>query len=310
MSSEHPPQEATIDHRHVDWRRVRRATYHLRQQFSYEYPGPIADLRQRLIVVPNDTHGGQRLIGFNVASEPVNAEPLEERDAFGNRVVRLQVDRVEQAIAFAVAIDVERRTDDHPLVREHEAGVFLRETNLTEADGALRQAARGLASRLRGSVEERATAINHWVHEHLRYERDLTGVRTTAAEAYALGGGVCQDFAHVMLSVCRCLGIAARYVSGHLLGEGGTHAWVEVLVPAADRNGGLVARAFDPTHGRAAGLSYITVATGRDYRDVAPTSGTFTAPYAGVLRASKRAVVTSVEYMDGAEGAEETRGAA
>ena len=282
MSSEHPPQEATIDHRHVDWRRVRRATYHLRQQFSYEYPGPIADLRQRLIVVPNDAHGGQRLLGFNIASEPVNAESLEERDAFGNRVVRLQVERVEQAIAFAVAIDVERRTDDHPLVREHEAGVFLRETNLTEADGALRQAARGLASRLRGSVEERATAINHWVHEHLRYERDLTGVRTTAAEAFALGGGVCQDFAHVMLGCLRSLGLPARYVSGYLLtepppgqsrlvGSDASHAWVSVYLPSESGRGRWAD--LDPTNARAPGEDYVTLAIGRDYSDVSPVRG-------------------------------------
>ena len=310
MSREHPPQDASIDHRSVDWRRVRRATYHLRQRFSYEYPGPIADLRQQLIVVPNDAHGGQRLIGFEVASEPATARRLEERDPFGNRVVRLQVDRVEQAIAFAVSLDVERHAADDPRVPAQMAGTYLRQTALTDTDGALRQAARRLASRLRGSVEERATAINHWVHEQLRYERDLTGIRTTAAEAFALGGGVCQDFAHVMLSVCRCLGIAARYVSGHLLGEGGTHAWVEVLVPAPDGSGELVARAFDPTHGRAAGLSYITVATGRDYRDVAPTSGTFSASYSGVLRASKRAVITSVEYEDDEDQDGEQRGAA
>ena len=65
----------------------------------------------------------------------------------------------------------------------------------------------------------------------MRYAHGVTGVKTTAAEAFALRQGVCQDYAHVMLALCRACGLPARYVSGHLLGEGGTHAWVEVLLP-------------------------------------------------------------------------------
>src|ERR1019366_7671892 len=107
------------------------------------------------------------------------------------------------------------------------------------------------------------------------YRADVTGVKTTAAAALALGQGVCQDYAHVMLSLCRLLGIPARYVSGHLVGEGGTHAWVEVLV-AAPAVPGLPAAAavvaLDPTHDREVGENYLTIAIGRDYSDVAPTS--------------------------------------
>ena len=73
--------------------------------------------------------------------------------------------------------------------------------------------------------------------------------------------------------------LPARYVSGHVLGEGGTHAWVEVLVPHPQDADALRAVAFDPTHDRRAGLRYVTVAVGRDYCDVPPTSGTFEAPY-------------------------------
>ncbi len=96
-------------------------------------------------------------------------------------------------------------------------------------------------------------------------------------------------------------GLAARYVSGHLLGESGTHAWVEVVLPAngADAAGDsdkTVAWPFDPTHGRRAGLGYVTVAIGRDYGDVAPTSGTYAASYPGQLSARKRVDLTSVEY--------------
>ena len=101
------------------------------------------------------------------------------------------------------------------------------------------------------------------------------------------GKGVCQDYAHVMLALCRAARLPARYVSGHLFGEGGSHAWVEVVVrrPAAPA---MVAVAFDPTHERRAEQGYFTVAVGRDYADVAPTSGTFEGKDPGVLSTLKR----------------------
>jgi transglutaminase-like putative cysteine protease len=96
-----------------------------------------------------------------------------------------------------------------------------------------------------------------------------------------------------MLALCRELGLAARYVSGHLVGQGGTHAWVEVIAPAGE--GRAVAVAFDPTHGRRAGLAYVTIAVGRDYRDVAPTSGSYASPVPGRLVAQRHLGVTAVE---------------
>lgn len=102
-----------------------------------------------------------------------------------------------------------------------------------------------------------------------------------------------------MLATCRAAGLAARYVSGHMLGEGGSHAWVEVLLPAGpDRDLCLIA--FDPTKRRRPNLGYTTVATGRDYCDVAPTSGTYTGQYIGQLSFTKNAGLTLLEYDDGA----------
>ena len=121
----------------------------------------------------------------------------------------------------------------------------------------------------------------------MRYRHDVTTVRTTAAEALALGRGVCQDYAHVMLALCRLCGVPARYVSGHLVGEGGSHAWVEVLLPSEEDPSVLTAVAFDPTNDRRAGLRYLTVAVGRDYGDVAPTSGTYNGPPGGRLSSAK-----------------------
>jgi transglutaminase-like putative cysteine protease len=123
------------------------------------------------------------------------------------------------------------------------------------------------------------------VHEAISYAHGVTSVTTTAAEALAGGQGVCQDAAHVMIALCRAIGLPARYVSGHLLGEGGTHAWVEVIVADTDA---ARAVALDPCNGVPAGADYLTIATGRDYTDVAPTSGTYIGAARGILTAAKQ----------------------
>jgi transglutaminase-like putative cysteine protease len=130
----------------------------------------------------------------------------------------------------------------------------------------------------------------------MRYGFGATQVSTTAAEALAVGEGVCQDYAHIMLALCRLCGLPARYVSGHLLGEGGSHAWVEVLLADPDTPSETVAHAFDPTHGCAAGPGYLTVAVGRDYADVAPTSGWYRSRFGGSLVTRKRVGIVEVEY--------------
>jgi transglutaminase-like putative cysteine protease len=87
-----------------------------------------------------------------------------------------------------------------------------------------------------------------------------------------------------MIALCRAIGLPARYVSGHLLREGGTHAWVEVIVADADA---ARAVALDPCNGCRVGVNYLTIAVGRDYADVAPTSGTYLGSARGTLTATK-----------------------
>jgi transglutaminase-like putative cysteine protease len=166
-------------------------------------------------------------------------------------------------------------------------------TALTMPDDALREAARELASRELAGLDL-AEQICDWVGSTMRYEDGATAVETTAADAFALRRGVCQDFAHVMVTLCRLVGMPARYVSGHLLGEGGSHAWVEVLVPDARRARSYVAHAFDPTERDRTGDRHLTVAVGRDYADVAPMSGTYSASIPGTLSVTKRAGLVAV----------------
>jgi len=263
-----------VDHRGLDLEAAGRVSYFLEQSFRYEYDAPVESLRQRLVVVPPPRHGNQHRRAHLLEVNGTRVRRRLRRDVHGNLVAWLHAERVAQAVEFRLTAVVERVRDDGPAVLPAQAlrsPALLRPTRLTAADDRLRDLARalpGTAATPAGNAER----ICDLVHSAITYESGVTSVRTTAAEALAGGRGVCQDSAHVMLALCHLVGLPARYVSGHLLGQGGTHAWVEVIVPRAHD---AVALAFDPCNGRRAGSDYITIATGRDYSDVAPVSGSY-----------------------------------
>ena len=300
-----------VDHRQVDWARVHWTAYLIHQHLRYDYPGRIHDLRQRLMIVPPARHGGQRLVTHKLEVSAPDVLVEESRDQFGNLIMSLSVAEVERVIDFTAWIVIERDATAEPAVvsaATYASAAFREPSALTQPNDVLRAAATELQA-ASDSAMTLAAKINAWVHAQLTYEHGITGVRTTAAEALAVRRGVCQDYAHIMIAVCRLCGLPTRYVSGHLLGEGGSHAWVEVLMPRPDGSG-YVALPFDPTHGTQPGLNYITIGVGRDYGDVAPTSGTFRAPYGGQLSTSKRAGVTEIRYRSPeAAGTEQPAGA-
>jgi transglutaminase-like putative cysteine protease len=287
----------SVDNDEIDWQNVRQTTVLIHQSFRYDYPGPIAELRQRLMVVPPDYHGHQRLVTHKLRVSGCNLDTERSYDSFGNVVLDLTLQEVDRQVEFATwavvecdaPIDGQEHPDDVGFDRR-----FGEPSRFTQPDEALHAAAdEALASGAGGL--DLAAALGNRVHARFEYEWGVTTVETTAAGAWAAGRGVCQDYAHCMLALCRLCGLPARYVSGHLLGDGGTHAWVELLVQ--EPSGAVRAIPFDPTHNRRADPRYITVAVGRDYADVAPTSGTFEAPYPGTLTTHKRAAVTRVEYL-------------
>lgn len=265
-----------------------RLTYALHQCFRYTYEAPVRDLNHRLVVVPPRRHGDQRRQLHSITVSAADARTTHRRDAAGNTVTRSRVPLVPDQVEFVVVAVVERAGPGSDVLLPAAALTdprLLRPTRLTAADPAIREQAATMAGPDRLATAERFCA---YVHEAITYAYGVTSVATTAAEALAGGRGVCQDAAHVMIALCRAIGVPARYVSGHLLGEGGTHAWVEAIVADA---AGARAVAFDPSSGRRAGRDYLTVATGRDYTDVAPTSGTYLGTARGTLTATKRVAV-------------------
>ncbi len=125
--------------------------------------------------------------------------------------------------------------------------------------------------------------LNEAIHDSFGYTPGFTDNSTPLAEIWKQRKGVCQDFAHVALSILRTAGLPARYVCGYieaepptktkdgrkLIGAAATHAWFEVLVP------GLEWVALDPTNRQWADERYVTVSYGRDAGDAAPLRGTF-----------------------------------
>lgn len=287
-----------LDLQAVDWPRVEQSSYLIHQRMSYDYPTPIDDLDHHLVVFPPRHHGDQRRISYRLEVSGADHQKSQRKDAFGNVVVDLAVPRVATRIDFEAWMVVERRAGDGTH-RIHGAWLgdrrFLDPSPLTVPNDRLRALAASLAVGPGGALGL-AERINAWVFSNMTYTPGVTDVETTAAEALALGAGVCQDYAHAMIALARLCGLPARYVSGHLLGEGAMHAWVEVLAPGNERPEEGVAWPFDPTHGRGTSLSYLTVAVGRDFADVSPTRGTFRAARGGRLSSLQSVSLTGLRY--------------
>ncbi len=126
---------------------------------------------------------------------------------------------------------------------------------------------------------ETVQKLMHVVFERFEYRSDVTTVASTVTEILSHRTGVCQDFAHVLIGLCRAIRIPARYVSGYILagaendapkrGTGASHAWIEAFTPTHGWRG------FDPTNDLMASEHHVKMAVGRDYHDVPPTRGTF-----------------------------------
>ena len=286
-----------IDPASVDWAAARRVSYQLRQTFRYEYSEPIRDLNHHLVVIPPERFGDQRRLRHQLSVDAEGVRFENRSDRFGNMVVDVFAPRIAAEIEFVAEVAVERHAEQpNRLPDGWLAESYLLEPSLlTAADDRIRSAAAELARSAEWGLPL-ADSINDWVYQSMTYQHGVTGVRTTAAEALEIGSGVCQDYAHVMLAACRACGLPSRYVSGHLLGQGGSHAWVEVVLPTRDGTGEAIASTFDPTHASRGGLGYVTIAVGGDYSDVAPTSGTYVSSARGRLYTSKRVTLTDLDY--------------
>jgi transglutaminase-like putative cysteine protease len=174
-----------------------------------------------------------------------------------------------------LALEVEKLTENIEQTKQ---------TRRTDPPEEVLAIAREIADRVDNPCDA-ALQISTAIGEAMEYMHGVTGVHSTAAEAWAVRKGVCQDITHLALGALRSVGIPARYVSGYLhpkpnaaIGEtvtGESHAWVEWFCGEW--------RGFDPTNQIDIGDRHVTVGRGRDYNDVPPLRGVYAGPYGSTL---------------------------
>jgi len=241
---------------------------------TYRYDGAANAVVQVLRLTPRN-HDGQYVVDWRIdASE--NCRLNLHEDAFGNLTHAFTVEGPLSTLQVTVEGEVEMQ-DMGGVVRgtveRFPPSLYLRETGLTRADAALTAFANETRAGAGDEVLPLLHALLARVNGDIAFDVDPTHVGTTAAEAFALKRGVCQDLTHIFIVAARSLGIPARYIGGYFHRADGVtaqeagHAWAEALVP----NLGWVA--FDPANGISATDAHVRVAVGLDYLGAAPVRG-------------------------------------
>nr|WP_206377474.1 transglutaminase family protein [Sphingobium sp. TB-6] len=246
----------------------------VRHQTTYRYEAAAGRVAMRLKLMPVDTPA-QKVLDWQVS---VNGEPLTSfrPNSYGEmEAIWVRHDRMDNAVIVAEGL-VETR-ESHGVLGwlggRVNPGYFLRETRLTKASEGIRAMALALPDD--DGPLARLHALSAAVSDAVAYRAGVTTASTTAAEAFALGAGVCQDHAQVFIAGARVLGIPARYVSGYLLADDGdvlheTHGWAEALVPELGWVG------FDPSNRVCVTERYLRIACGLDADEAAPIRGSVT----------------------------------
>ncbi|MEL6422311.1 MAG: transglutaminase family protein [Pseudomonadota bacterium] len=243
----------------------------IRHRTTYRYAPPANRVALRLGLFPG-SDAGQEIIDWNVTA---NGAPVPRllRDAFGNGLGQWFAYGPCDGVEIVAEGVVETQDCSGVLGQDRlrcARDVFLRETRLTEATDDICDLARGAQG---SDMLERMHDLARAVREAVPYESGRTTAETTAAEALALGAGVCQDHAHLFITGARTLGIPARYVTGFLnvsdeaeaLVE--THAWAEAFVDALGWVG------FDASNGVCPTEHYVRLICGLDADEAAPIRG-------------------------------------
>ncbi len=239
----------------------------------YQFDEPATYSIQRLHLHPV-IFEGQNVIDWTIAVEPAGVM-TEGPDVFGNMVHVYARDFPHDGVTIRARGVVETTYTDAIIRGAPEPlhpRMFLRTTALTEPDEALIALA---ADARKGSGEtlDLAHRLMNAVRDAIDYEKGQTEITSTAADALALGKGVCQDHAHAFVCCARLCGIPARYVGGYMWDDDGSaameagHGWAEAHVEGVGWIGFDVANRACPTD------AYVRVAIGFDYMDASPVRG-------------------------------------
>ena len=242
---------------------------------TYAYDIPPTGVTQLLRLTPRD-HDGQHVLSWRIdLSEDCLLHQHE--DAFGNITHSFTAEGPFNTLTVEVAGEVDTQDTDGMVsgaIERFPPQFYLRETSLTQTDAAIVDFAQATRAATDGDTLAVLHALLKTLNREIAFDTDPTHAATTAAEAFALRRGVCQDITHIFVAATRALGIPARYVGGHFHRADGVtaqdagHAWAEAYV----ENLGWVA--FDPTNGICTTDAHVRVAVGLDYLGAAPVRGT------------------------------------
>jgi transglutaminase-like putative cysteine protease len=281
--------------------------YELRHRTTYSYEAAVTYARCVLRLTP-ESSADQTVLRSTLTVTPKPSNLLERIGPFGERTLTVVIDKPHHELV----IEANAKVDVHPrpladpaasqpweVIRDasyETAGLgpdcpaaYLYPTRRTPVVSAITSYARRSFTTGRPVVDA-ARDLMVRIHSEFAYDPKATDVSTPAQDAFEARHGVCQDFAHVMISGLRGLGLPAAYVSGYLRtspppgrprlqGADATHAWVSVWC-GEDR--GWIG--FDPTNAVLTQENHIVLAVGRDYADVAPIDGIILAPGAQTLK--------------------------
>lgn len=225
---------------------------------------------------------------FTLTTTP-NSTPRDYTDFYGNLVYYFDVPEAHKTLTVEVASEVEtvadpqrRRIPEASLEAFNQSidkdmfAEYMAETQYVALTEEIRAEAAEALKAGRRDMWSDVCMIGAHVYNLFTFTPNATAVSTSATEALKLKHGVCQDYAHVMLGLCRAAGIPMRYASGYFFNPRqdpkvpeASHAWVEAYIPDFGW------AAFDPTHNRPGNQNYVKVASGRDYADIVPISGTY-----------------------------------
>ena len=242
---------------------------------TYRYDTPPTGVIQLLRLTPRN-HDGQHVVAWRVdLSEDCLLH--QHDDAFGNITHSFTAEGPFKELSVAVEGEVDTHDTQSVVsgaIERFPPGLFLRETALTQPDDAIIDFADSARTAAGSDQLTLLHGLLNALNREITFDTSPTVSTTTAAEAFKLRRGVCQDLTHIYIAAARQLGIPARYVGGHFYRVDGVtaqdagHAWVEAYV----ENLGWVG--FDPTNGIGITEAHVRVAVGLDYLGAAPVRGT------------------------------------
>jgi len=240
----------------------------------YHYDTPPSGVTQLLRKTPRN-YDGQYVLNWRL---DLSQDCLlhQHEDAFGNITHSFTAEGPFKELSVAVVGEVDTQ-DTHGVIsgalERFPTGLYLRETPLTQADDAIINFAESARA---ANGKDRLKLLHYMLaalNAEMTFDTDPTHVATTAAEAFKLRRGVCQDLTHIFIAAARRLGIPARYISGHFYRVDGVteqnagHAWAEVHIDDLGWVG------FDATNGICTTDAHVRVAIGLDYLGAAPVRG-------------------------------------